>query len=86
MSTLSIVVADVTLKDRSQTTLIHDDQMVQAFPSDDGFGLEDQQCLLPGVVETCQHTDEESIGWSYLSFGDERATISSCFRRNRTSR
>ena len=33
-------------------------------PSNDGLRLDDQQRLLPGVVEVCQHTDEESIGWS----------------------
>ncbi len=34
MSSLSIVVVDVTLQYRLQMTLIHDHQMVQAFPPD----------------------------------------------------
>ena len=37
-------------------------------PADDGLGLEDEQCLFPGVEKICQNPYEESLGRSQSEF------------------
>jgi hypothetical protein len=37
-------------------------------PADHGFGLDDQQRLLPRVVEISQNADEESVGRLQVEF------------------